>query len=269
MSFSIDKTQEIFQKKLDASIEQLISKRNLSDQYSQFLKNVINQVNVDPKRTWIPHVNGWYYINMVSGTWVNHILNDELKDYTEFSPNRKELLEDINKLFGSYIKDIDPPQINIEHETISGRTRNINYPTRLTITSEMSLTLKDNANLDMFKYHELWRDYIDAYKKGFGTSAGSESYADESYFIDIPYSNAVWVAIFRPFTMELNALIKIMGVAPTTLPLKEIIGQRATPQATTYTMNYKANDLIMQVYGREQPEGNFYEEFLEDQMKFF
>ena len=60
-----------------------------------------------------------------------------------------------------------------------------------------------------------------------------------------------------------------MGVAPTNLPLKDVIGQRGTAQATTFSISYKATDTITMLYGRETPSGPFYENFINDAQMFF
>ena len=168
---------------------------------------------------------------------------------------------------GNLIKDIDPPQLNVEFETISGRLRNINTATRILPTSEFSMTWQETTHLDVIKYHELWRDYMDAHRKGFVPK--TTSYKDEDIFIDVPYFNAVWIVIFKPFTFELAGLVKLMGVAPTNLPLKDIIGQRGTAQATTFSIPYKVIDTLVMLYGREAPSGAFYENFLNDSQMFF
>ena len=108
---------------------------------------------------------------------------------------------------------------------------------------------------------------MDAHRKGFVPK--TTSYKDEDIFIDVPYFNAVWIVIFKPFTFELAGLVKLMGVAPTNLPLKDIIGQRGTAQATTFSIPYKVIDTLVMLYGRETPSGAFYENFLNDSQMFF
>jgi len=57
---------------------------------------------------------------------------------------------------GHLIVDVDPTQLNIDYETISGRVRNINFATRTLPTSEFSIQWKDNRDLDIFRYHDTW-----------------------------------------------------------------------------------------------------------------
>ena len=97
---------------------------------------------------------------------------------------QKTVLTELPKSMGNLIKDIDPPQLNVEFETISGRLRNINTATRILPTSEFSMTWQETPHLDVIKYHELWRDYMDAHRKGFVPK--TTSYKDEGYIYRCP-----------------------------------------------------------------------------------
>lgn len=243
---------------------------NFSVDYSNFVSKVIKQLIIDPKNEWSPHVSGWYYVNMINGTWVNEVIeivkNSESK-FKEFSIGAEEVFKEAKKEFGHLIKDINPPQIGIDYDSISGRLRTINIATRSNLTNEFSITWKDNSDGLVFKYHELWNDYIEGQRKGLFDMETKES--KDPYFIEVPYLNAVWIAIFKPFSFELIGLVKLMGVAPTNpIPLQELLGQRGASQATTYTINYKIVDAIVQMF-HGQPSGNFYNEFMESQSQFF
>lgn len=241
-----------------------------NNNYQTFVNKIVKQMIIDPRNTWIPHVNGWYYVNMVGGNWEDDLVQvSKNKDnkFKEFSTNPDKLFDSVKPQFGHLIKDINPPQLGIDYDTISGRLRNISIATRTNMTQEFSIVWKDNANAEVFKYHEFWYDYIDAHKKGFIKS--NQEYKDENYFIDVPYFNAIWIAILKPLTFELLGLVKLMGVAPTNpIALQEILGQRGASQLTNYTINYKCVDSIVQMFQGE-PSGNFYDEFMLDQQNFF
>lgn len=246
---------------------------NFSVEYSTFISKIIKQLIIDPKAKWEPYVSGWYYVNMVNGTWakeVEELTKTNENIFKEFSVGASNVLKDAKKEFGHLIKDINPPQIGIDYDSISGRLRTINIATRSNLTNEFSITWKDNSDALVFKYHELWNDYIEGQRKGFFPSiakSGKEHSSD--YFIEVPYLNAIWIAIFKPFSYELIGLVKLMGVAPTNpIPLQELLGQRGVAQAATYTINYKVVDAIVQMYHGE-PSGNFYNEFMETQGQFF
>ena len=237
--------------------------------YGAFAENVANQLINEPKFSWSPHIGGWYYVNMVPGTWKDDFLNDnsDISKYTELSNGGKDLMRTIQTQMGHLIKEIDPTKLGIDYETISGRTRNIHVPTKLMSSGDFSITYKENWNLDIFRYHEAWYNYIQAYRKGYIKTKTKP--ADDDFFIDIPYLNAVWIAIFKPRTFKLAGLVKIMGVSPLELPLKDIIGERSNHQLTTFSLSYKAVDTITKFYGDTTPSGNLYDEFMVDQQSFF
>lgn len=245
--------------------------RKFDVEYSTFISKIVKQLIIDPKGHWEPHVSGWYYVNMVNGTWVDEVIKisrDKEHEFKEFSTGAENVFKKCQTEFGHLIKDINPPQIGIDYDSISGRLRTISIATRSNLTNEFSITWKDTADALVFKYHELWNDYIEAQRKGFFESTNTRNNPDD-YFIDVPYFNAIWIAIFKPFTYELIGLVKLLGVAPTNpIPLQEILGQRGVAQATTYTINYKIVDAIVQMY-HGTPSGNFYNEFMETQGSFF
>lgn len=271
-AFSVENTEYIYTEQIKKSLEAVLANQNnLSDIYPQFVQKTVDQIITKPRKTWAPHINGWYYANMIPGTWANEVIrlngNKSKDTYNEFSPDAKQIINNAHYHMGHLIVDVDPTQLNIDYETISGRVRNINFATRTLPTSEFSIQWKDNRDLDIFRYHDTWIKYIDASKKGFMKATSDNN--EDSMFIDIPYFNAVWIVVFKPFSFELQALIKLMGVSPVGFNYKDILGTRATPQMTTYTINYKVVDTIGVFYGNSAPSGDFYEEFLNDQLRFF
>jgi hypothetical protein len=191
------------------NINHIIESKKFDGQYTNFLRKVSNQLIIDAKDHIFPHVSGWYYINMVGGTWIDQILRKQLEDYHEFSPGAEKVLTELPKSMGNLIKDIDPPQLNVEYETISGRLRNINTATRILPTSEFSMTWQENPHLDVLKYHEIWRDYMDAHRKGFAPK--TENYKDEDIFIDVPSFNGKFVGA-TPISLTNPANSKVNGL---------------------------------------------------------
>jgi hypothetical protein len=86
----------------------------------------------------------------------------------------------------------------------------------------------------------------------------------------MPYFNAVWVAIFKPFSTKIQGLIKIMGVSPVSLPFKQILGDRAKNTLTTINTTYKSTDMIHKFYkenNKDLTHSPFYKEFIADVRK--
>lgn len=224
-----------------------------------------------------PHVNGYYYIHMVSGPWVDTLSekkDEDTKLIDNYTYNNSDLsnfvkgFKRINRQFGQLATDIDIPQLNIEYESVSGKNRNLNYASKVHFAGDFSINFLENFNNDVFRYHESWFKYIDALKKGFIKMPIKKK--DDNFngqdFIEVPYFNAVWVAVYAPFTTNIRLLIKIMGVAPINLPFKQIIGDRGKNQLTTINQSYKSNDMVYKFFEDEedQKSSDFFAEFMAD-----
>jgi len=201
-----------------------------------------------------PHVNGYYYIHMVPGTWKDHMLNqsnhfeNDIKTSNEFSSFDVNHFNIVEQRFGQFATDIDIPQVNLEYESISGKSRNLNYVSKQNFNGDFSINFLEEADNLIFRYHENWFKYIEALKKGYIKNAGSS----KGDFIDVPYFNAVWVAVFAPFSTDIRCLIKILGVSPINLPFKQIIGDRSKSTLTTINQNYKSNDMVYKFYDKDE-----------------
>ena len=124
----------------------------------------------------------------------------------------------------------------------------------------------EDYNLNVFRYHELWFKYIEALRKGYISIDKDTLAGDNKMFMDIPYFNAVWIAIFKPFSTKIQGLIKIMGVSPVSLPFKQIVGDRAKNTLTTINTTYKSTDMIHKFYNQntDLTSSDFYKEFIAD-----
>jgi len=236
-----------------------------------------------------PHINGYYYIQMIHGTWADTVsqrtgkvtatqqngVDSFAKDYNKANDMSSFGLEHFNRVsneFGQLATDIDIPQLNIEYESVSGKARNLSYASRLHYAGDFSINFIENYTNDIFRYHESWFKYIDALKKGYVTlMPNSDDNRDTDYFIDIPYFNAVWVVIFAPLSTNIRGLIKIMGVSPINLPFKQIIGDRSKSTMTTINQSYKSNDMIYKFYDdeTEYADSPFFQEFQADMSKIY
>lgn len=254
-----------FKKIVDSEFDKLYGK----DKIDTIVKRMHRMVTQDYGNI-TPHVNGYYFIHMIHGTWVNTIhdaaasnsnsdikggvfdskykKSNDMSDFKSISQN----IERITEQFGQLATDIDIPQINIEYESISGKARNLNYASRIHFAGDFSINFLENYNNDVLRYHETWLKYIDALKKGYVIQpSGKINNSDATEFIDVPYFNAVWIVIFAPFSTNIRGLIKIMGVSPINLPIKQIIGDRSKSTLSTINQNYKSNDMIYRFYENE------------------
>ena len=203
-----------------------------------------------------PHVNGFYYVSVDSGTWVSAAPSQN------YSDDYLKALSDFKINCSSYITDIDMPNLSLEFDTLSGKARSLNYATKMSYSSDFSLNIINDSNNYCIKYLDCQLQFISSYRKG------TIEIADDNYtsltgpqFINMPYFDAVWVAIFKPFSFKIDCLIKILGVAPINMPFKQIIGDRAKSSLSSLNMNYKSTDMFYKFYG-DKASGPLYDEFI-------
>jgi len=239
------------------------------------LKTWHKNVTLDYKanQNFTPHVNGFYMIFMVHGPWYD----DYIKYVSGENPaglsklpkkSGKDGKEKVitfknpNSYFNMLATDIDIPDLTEEYVSVSSRLRNSFVPSRNYFVSDFSISYIENINLDIMRYHEAWHKYLNLIRRGevnpYPDNNGSDCLtANRGYFLDIPFSNAVWVAVFKPFTTDIQMLVKLVGVMPVTMPLKQVIGNRSQSKMTVLNISYKAADLLYKFYNNTN-------EFLED-----
>jgi hypothetical protein len=204
---------------------------------------------------------------MVHGTWYNQYLNHtgELTD-AEYNPVKepppgisRSSLEGplrpstVGNTFNMLATDIDVPDITEEYISVSSRLRNSFIPSRNYFVSDFSISYIENVNLEIMRYHEAWHKYLELLKRGeidmySSQAACLEANPTDSMFLDMPFTNAVWIAVFRPFTTDIQLLIKLIGVMPVTMPLKQVIGNRSSSKLTVLNLQYKAADIQYKFY---------------------
>jgi len=216
------------------------------------------QITIDYKHDthFSPHINGFYMIFMVHGTWY-----DQYKRYVSsensaglsnpIPASEKSLnLEGPYSYFNMMATDIDVPDLTEEYISVSSRIRNSFMPSRNYFVSDFSISYIENINLDIMRYHEAWQKYMNLVKRGEVKTFNSDECerSNNGYFMEVPYANAVWVAVFKPFTTDIQLLIKLIGVMPQTLPLKQLVGNRSQSKMTVLNISYKAADLFFKFY---------------------
>lgn len=239
-------------------IETYISKQ-METVKNKDIMTYINKNRSHNYKDFNPFINGNYYIHMVSGTWINYQSNIHNKSDTNIS--------EFQRNNGFLATDINIPQMNIEYESASTKNRSLNYATRLNYIGDFDINFIESNNAHMFKYHETWFKFIESAKKGFikFTDTPISKVIQEKY-INVPYFNSVWVVIFHPMTYNILGLIKILGVSPISLPMKDIIGDRSKQGLTPITQQYKSNDIFYKLYDVDKwdDKGKFEKDFIKD-----
>jgi len=267
-----------------SKIKELANSYDINDdKITNILYDWHRQVTLGYKhdKNFSPHVSGFYMIFMVHGTWYegyrkyvaangpNEAGLSKLPKGSVLSSSFNEEREKVGDIHlnnpGSYFNmlatDIDVPDITEEYISVSSRLRNSFVPSRNYFVSDFSISYIENINLDIMRYHEGWHKYLNLVRRGevnpYEGSSKQCNNNNNGYFVEVPYSNAVWVAVFRPFTTEIQLLIKLIGVMPVTMPLKQVIGNRSSSKMTVLNISYKAADLFYKFYNNTR-------EFLED-----
>ncbi len=276
---------------ISKQIGQLVKRYGTGDESVQKIlqkwhENVTIDYKYDPNFT--PHINGFYMIFMVHGPWyesykmyVQGTSGGNAEDYENYPtdsssnneiglsemPNSGITFDNPSSYFNMMATDIDVPDITEEYTSVSSRLRNSFVPSRNYFVSDFSISYIESLHLDVIRYHEAWHKYLNLIKRGeitdsFGRAGESPEQScqktSETYFVGMPYSNAVWVAVFKPFTTDIQLLIKLMGVMPVTMPLKQVVGNRSQSKMTVLNMTYKAADIFYKFY-------NGTSEFLSDE----
>ncbi len=217
-----------------------------------------------------PHVNGFYMIWMVHGTWYqrykNHMANASENNSEDYegghATNNSGSLTMSGTLAGNpstkgntfnmLATDIDIPDITEEYISVSSRLRNSFMPSRNYFVSDFSISYIENINLEIIRYHEAWMKFLELLKRGeiemYPPGECRSVDKDRGIFLDMPFSNAVWVAVFQPFTTNIQLLIKLIGVMPVNMPLKQVVGNRSASKMTVLNMQYKAADIQYKFY---------------------
>jgi len=237
-------------------LEKMIKTYGVDSGTSNVLETWHRRVTTDYKydAKFSPHVSGFYMIFMVHGPWYQAYQNlrpgDEHYDLSAKSTSDVNLpLNPQSRYFSMLATDIDVPDLTEEYTSVSSRLRNSYVPSRSYFVSDFSISYIESQNLDVMRYHEAWHKYMNLLRRGEVTVANERSRSGgQSYFVDIPYSNAVWVAVYRPFTSDIQLLIKLIGVMPVTMPLKQVVGNRSASKMTVLNLSYKSADIFYKFY---------------------
>lgn len=211
--------------------------------------DILKKLNFN-SNSFTPFVNGYYYVHMQNGTWPIYFNTDQKFDDNLITNITAEKLMETSNKSGSLIFGTDLPNILMETETVSGRLRNLNYATKMQLTGDFSINYHDTNNLDLMTYHIAWFKYIEALRRGDIQLIGPDNIdAPTSEFIPMPYYNAMWVLVFKPFTVQPTAIFKLMGVTPINLPIQSLLGDRGAPALGIFNQTYKCNDVIFDFLG--------------------
>jgi len=196
-----------------------------------------------------PDVNGYTFI---------FLLPPHLSGY-EISPDNKDMMK-ISKLTCFLALDFTPPSIQVTASEGMSRSGSIPYGVDVISSGQMSITFLENHRLEIFGLHKSWVSYIEDITRG--TIKPSQKYISDGI---IDYATSAYVVRFKP-TKSLNwgdiiYVGKAIGIFPTNMPDKEVIGRRDSHEITTLPINYTCTLYRQQVFGSPaEPFGWIYDE---------
>jgi hypothetical protein len=157
-----------------------------------------------------------------------------------------KMLDDVSRFITFAAIDFTAPQETLNTEKISSRSGAIPYATEFTTSEQLSVTYIDDADLTIYKFHQIWMHYIwDVLEgrlspsweyltprpdMGYGSTGG--------IYHGIDYAASMYIVKYKPNMNKITYIGKCIGVFPQSLPSKELIGQRTTNELTTLPFSY-------------------------------
>lgn len=235
--------KELYEKGLSEFLDKAITQK------SEITKIAYKNTTFGYLYNYNPHINGFFYVFMEPGSWEEEYPGGPVEGFLLNESGSKEdgLFKKFRDNCGMLAYDIDIPQLSMEYETYSSRNRNLNYATKTNLMGDFSIKYLETSDMKCIRYQSSWIQYIDALKKGY-LGPAPETSTDLGEFIPTPYYNSIWVIIFDKFGTNIRGIVKIMGVAPVNLPIKDVIGERGQNTLSMVTCNYKCHDMIYEFY---------------------
>jgi len=203
-----------------------------------------------------PDINGYTFLFMVpphlSGLGESQTIFEGAKVIGTIGGNSSymERLHNVSKFFTFAAIDFTPPQEQLNTEKVSSRSGAIPYATEFTTSEQVSVTCLDDADLSIYKFHQLWlhyiwdllegkikphEDYIKEKSPGRGTIFNEKNYV---VYGGIDYAAAFYIVKYKANLKDITYVGKCIGVFPQSLPSKELIGQRTSNELTTLPFSY-------------------------------
>jgi hypothetical protein len=202
----------------------------------------VNFFNQQLYRDFNPDINGYTLCFLVppdlSGYRINRNGNQNaLYDQT----NPESFVSRMGKLMCFAAIDFTPPQSQITSDTVKARTGGIAYASEVNESETVSITVLDNANLEIYGFHHLWVEYIREILEGsLGPDPQYYQNTDENYssYYSIDYAASLYIVKYFPSMKQIKFISKCTGIYPQSMPSKELIGSRGANELTTLPFTY-------------------------------
>jgi hypothetical protein len=239
-----------------------IPEQSTNNDSQPLLKTLEETLNTNPyiryiyrqllNKSFHPAVNGYCLMYMVPPALSG------MSDVSEY-------INSIGKMVPFFGVDATPPNINInvsQTRTISG---NFIYATGAEPQGQISINYIDNSDLQIYNLHKIWIDYIRHCVLG-DIKPTSEYMPDNKHdeFIYLDYAASIYIIQFKP-TIDNNItfISKAVGVFPTSLPDKEIIGRRDSNELVMLPISYECCQYRQYIINSKNNEFKWiYDEFI-------
>lgn len=136
--------------------------------------------------------------------------------------------------------EFSPPVREIKTQSFATRSSGMPYAVELEPSEQCTISFIDNSNMDIFKFHSVWFDYIHDLTLGHTEVPNIYLDPDSPSYGGLDYAGSVFVVKYNVSMQSIVYVGKVTGVYPQTLPNKEIIGQRSTNEIVVIPFTYFA-----------------------------
>jgi hypothetical protein len=202
----------------------------------------VNYFNQQLYRDFNPDINGYTLCFLVPPDLSGYRMNrngNQNNIYSQTDPT--SFVSRMGKLMCFAAIDYTPPQSQVTSDTIKARTGGIAYASEVNESESVSITLLDNADLEIYGFHHLWIEYIREILEGsLGPDPQYYQNTDENYssYYSIDYAASLYIVKFFPSMKQMKFMAKCTGIYPQSMPSKELIGSRGANELTTLPFTY-------------------------------
>jgi hypothetical protein len=136
--------------------------------------------------------------------------------------------------------DFTPPVREVKTQTFDHRSAGIPYAVELEPSEQFTVSYLDNTDMETFKFHSVWFDYIHDLTLGYVSAPSIYLDPGSGSYGGLDYAGAIFVVKYSMSMQEIVYVGKVTGAYPQSLPNKEIIGQRITNEIVIIPFTYFA-----------------------------
>lgn len=155
------------------------------------------------------------------------------------TPQNISTLDDFSKVYSFMATDFTPPVTEVQNSTIQTRTGALTYASDISTSETVSVSFIESNPLTIYKFHLLWVEYIRQLLSGYICPDPKYINPDDKFnFGAQDYLASFYIVKYIPDMKTISYISKCIGVYPTRLPSKELIGTRATNEICILPFEY-------------------------------